>query len=102
MREVDVNEKGESESGAQQNGQNGQSAPSGTVKAQMDIEAVRALPVVVIKNFATKHGRDDILAVVARWAASVVESQVSVALWLSGTERLLMGVMDLDGTCSCA
>ena len=34
------------------------------------------IPVVVIKNFATKRGRDEILRVISSWAASLVNNQV--------------------------
>lgn len=54
----------------EKNGRNGVS------KTQLDIEAVKTMPIVIVKNFATKRGRDNILAVVARWSASLVESQV--------------------------
>ena len=38
--------------------------------------AVETLPIVIIKNFATKRGRDEVLTVMANWAASLVNNQV--------------------------
>lgn len=47
-------------------------------KADKDLEAVEALPIVVIRNFATRSGsnRQDLLAVLAQWAAALAENQV--------------------------
>lgn len=48
-----------------------------------DLEVLEALPIVIIKNYATERGKDDVLSVMAHWAASLVENKVSV-LKLSG------------------
>lgn len=44
-----------------------------------DTQAVGALPIVVIRNFAAKGGtnREELLSVLATWAASLAENQVS-------------------------
>lgn len=42
--------------------------------------AVETLPIVIIKNFATKRGRDEVLTVMANWAASLVNNQVRALL----------------------
>lgn len=44
-----------------------------------DTQAVGTLPIVVIRNFAAKGGanREELLSVLAIWAASLVENQVS-------------------------
>ncbi|TDL27233.1 hypothetical protein BD410DRAFT_740017 [Rickenella mellea] len=48
-----------------------------------DLEALNALPVVVIKNFATKRGKDEVLNVLAQWAATLVENQVAHVIVVS-------------------
>ena len=57
----------------------------GTVKrndmSSKEIEALETLPIVIIKNYATKRGRDDVLTVLAKWTASLVENQVRLALF---------------------
>lgn len=78
--EANVDESEKQESRVPPNTQNNAAPANGTLKAQLDVEAVRALPIVVIKNFATKRGRDDVLSVLARWAAGIVESQVCTPL----------------------
>lgn len=47
-------------------------------KSKEEVEAVGALPVVVIQNFAARGGthREELLEVLAQWAATLVESQV--------------------------
>jgi hypothetical protein len=46
-----------------------------------DLDAVNAMPIVVIRNYSSKIGatREELLAVLASWAASLVENQVRVA-----------------------
>ncbi|KAG1749107.1 RNA12 protein-domain-containing protein [Suillus paluster] len=43
-----------------------------------DVQAVRTLPIVVIKNFAARGGvyKEEFLSVLAQWAASLAENQV--------------------------
>jgi hypothetical protein len=43
-----------------------------------DVQAVRTLPIVVIKNYATRGGvyKEELLCVLAHWAASLTENQV--------------------------
>jgi hypothetical protein len=43
-----------------------------------DLQAVRTLPIVVIKNYATRGGvyKEQLLGVLAHWAASLTENQV--------------------------
>lgn len=45
-----------------------------------DIQAVEALPIVVIRNFAGKTAREDLLNGLAQWAAKLAENQVSMIL----------------------
>lgn len=44
-----------------------------------DTQAVETLPIVVIRNYAAKGGanREELLSVLATWAASLAENQVS-------------------------
>lgn len=47
-------------------------------RTQEDMEAVGALPIVVIRNYAAKVGssREELLTVLAQWAATLAENQV--------------------------
>jgi RNA12 protein len=47
-------------------------------KSQEEIDAIRVLPIVVIRNYSTKIGstKDELLKTLADWAASLVENQV--------------------------
>jgi len=49
-------------------------------KVQEDIDAIRALPIVVLKNFSltskTSPAKDEMLGVLAQWAAALVENKV--------------------------
>lgn len=49
-------------------------------KSQEEIDAIRVLPIVVIRNYSTKIGstKDELLKTLADWAASLVENQVSI------------------------
>lgn len=55
-------------------------------KAFEDVEAIKALPIVVIRNYATSLGsssnREDVLVALAQWAAKLTENQVSALLLL--------------------
>lgn len=48
-------------------------------ESQPDIDAVKAIPIVVIRNYSSKIGvaREELLTILANWAASLVEGQVS-------------------------
>ncbi|KDQ60596.1 hypothetical protein JAAARDRAFT_67035 [Jaapia argillacea MUCL 33604] len=48
-----------------------------------EVEALNSLPVVIIKNFASKGGRDDLLGVLAQWAATLAENQVAHVIVIS-------------------
>ena len=49
-------------------------------RANAVAEDVKALPVVVIKNFGTRGSQhEEVLTVLAEWAAGLVENQVRVA-----------------------
>jgi hypothetical protein len=43
-----------------------------------DVQAVRTLPIVVIKNYGARGGiyKEELLSVLAHWAASLTENQV--------------------------
>ena len=48
-------------------------------KTLEDLEAINALPIVVIRNFASNMGRatrEEVLEVLAQWAATLVENHV--------------------------
>jgi len=49
-------------------------------KVQEDIDAIRALPIVVLKNFSstskTSPTKDEMLGVLAQWAAALIENKV--------------------------
>jgi hypothetical protein len=47
-----------------------------------DVQAVHTLPIVVIKNYAARGGpyKEVLLGVLANWAASLAENQVSTTL----------------------
>ena len=46
--------------------------------SEAELDAVSAMPIVVIRNYSSKIGatREELLAVLASWAASLVENQV--------------------------
>jgi hypothetical protein len=50
------------------------------LRTQQDIHAVRALPIVVLKNFSLRSKasptKDEVLEVLAQWAAALVERKV--------------------------
>ncbi|KAG6910918.1 hypothetical protein DXG01_006601 [Tephrocybe rancida] len=54
-------------------------------RTQEEMEAVRALPIVLIRNYAVKAGskREELLTVLAQWAAALVENQVAHVIILS-------------------
>lgn len=43
----------------------------------IDNAAINTLPIVFIKNYATKRGKDEVLDVIAQWAGRLVENQVT-------------------------
>lgn len=49
-------------------------------ETQADMDGVKALPIVVIRNYSSKLGatREELLTILANWAASLVEGQVSL------------------------
>ena len=52
-------------------------------KTPSETQALKALPIVVIKNFATKRGRDTVIDVLAKWAATLVSNQVAHVIVVS-------------------
>ncbi|KLO14864.1 hypothetical protein SCHPADRAFT_914661 [Schizopora paradoxa] len=52
-------------------------------KTPSDMQALQTMPIVVIKNYATKRGRDDIIAVMSTWAASLVDHNIAHVIVLS-------------------
>ena len=44
-------------------------------------KAISALPIVIIKNFAARRGKDEIMTVLTQWAATLVESQVRLGYY---------------------
>jgi hypothetical protein len=64
-------------------------------RSEEDTQAIDSLPIVIIKNYAVKSGtlsphQQDVMAVLAQWAATIVENQVSQITWLS--------LLDHEGT----
>ncbi|KAK7015902.1 mitochondrial escape protein 2 [Paramarasmius palmivorus] len=59
--------------------------PSRKQKSLQDIQALEALPIVVIRNFATKGGlsREQLMDVLAKWAAKLTESQIAHVIVIS-------------------
>lgn len=53
-------------------------AESAKKQRALDVEAVGSLPVVVIRNYAVQSGsaREELLSVLAQWAATLAENQV--------------------------
>lgn len=52
-------------------------------KTPSDMQTLQSMPIVVIKNYATKRGRDDIIAVMSTWAASLVDHNIAHVIVLS-------------------
>ncbi|RXW24136.1 hypothetical protein EST38_g1699 [Candolleomyces aberdarensis] len=54
-------------------------------ESQADIDALKALPIVVIRNYSSKIGvtREELLTILANWAASLVEGQTAHVIVLS-------------------
>ncbi|KAG2149305.1 RNA12 protein-domain-containing protein [Suillus clintonianus] len=50
-----------------------------------DVQAVRTLPIVVIKNYAARGGayKEELLSVLAHWAASLAENQIAHVIVVS-------------------
>jgi len=46
-------------------------------KNKDEVQALKAMPIVVIKNYATRRGQDEIIKVMSTWAASLVENGVA-------------------------
>lgn len=79
-------------------------------RAEADVEAVGALPIVVIRNFDSKaiggmglaanaNSREDVLNVLANWAGSLVENQVAHVIVISdnreNAKRLAKGKLQV-------
>lgn len=46
-------------------------------KTPSELLELKTKPIVIIKNFETKHGRDDVLGILAKWASTLVENGVA-------------------------
>ena len=64
-----------------------------------EVMQLKTLPIVVIKNYATKRGHDEIMRVISSWAASLVNNQVRV----QANHVIGMGIDKrcIDCTCYC-
>jgi hypothetical protein len=62
-----------------------------------DVEALETVPIVIIKNYSTKRGKDEVLSVLANWAASLVENQVSMLVHYEDSCSLI----EAGCTCHC-
>jgi hypothetical protein len=51
-------------------------------RSMQDMQAIGALPIVIIRNYASKGGanREELLSVLASWAATLVDNQVGASL----------------------
>jgi hypothetical protein len=82
-----IAEEPENEKGAAQNEPTHEPGPesehNGHEKTGENTEAVGALPIVVIKNFAAAGGQDEVMDVFARWAAVVTENQLAHVIVVS-------------------
>ncbi|THH05738.1 hypothetical protein EW145_g4580 [Phellinidium pouzarii] len=56
---------------------------AGKQKTLTDIQALQTLPIVVIRNFETKHGKDEVLGVLAKWAATLVNNKIAHVIVVS-------------------
>ncbi|KAF9557696.1 hypothetical protein CPC08DRAFT_640029 [Agrocybe pediades] len=54
-------------------------------KALEEVEAIKALPIVIIRNYATSAGgsKEDVLNVLAQWAATLAENHIAHVIVLS-------------------
>ncbi|KAI5124079.1 hypothetical protein M0805_003906 [Coniferiporia weirii] len=52
-------------------------------KTPSEMQALQALPIVIIRNFATKHGKDEVLGVLAKWAATLVNNKIAHVIVVS-------------------
>ncbi|KAF9036944.1 hypothetical protein BDZ89DRAFT_946218 [Hymenopellis radicata] len=50
-----------------------------------DVEAVESLPIVIVRNYESKGGasKDELMAVIAQWAANLAESQIAHVIVIS-------------------
>ncbi|KAF8163083.1 RNA12 protein-domain-containing protein [Crassisporium funariophilum] len=56
------------------------------MKTKEDLDAIRSLPIVVVRNYAVNMGsasKEDVLEVLAQWAATLVENQIAHVIVLS-------------------
>lgn len=96
---------------------NKQAEETGKKITEAHIEAIIAMPIIVIRNFEVKAGygmglaakadsREEILNVLANWAGSLVENQVAHVIVISdnreNAKRLSRGVSHAFNTCTTA
>lgn len=48
-----------------------------------ELQELQAVPIVVIKNFTTKHGKDEVISVLSSWAATLVNNAVAHVIVVS-------------------
>jgi hypothetical protein len=75
---------GISEGGSEQNNRDeSEGDASHGSRPMVETEAVRALPIVVLRNFGSRGGTnkdsDEVLAVMAKWAAGLTENKASIS-----------------------
>lgn len=49
-------------------------------KTPTEVQTLKTMPIVIISNFATKRGKDEVITVLSKWAASLVENQVGACV----------------------
>ena len=57
--------------------------PDSRARSPSDQQLLQSKPIVVIKNFATKRGQDAIIAVIAKWTASLVQGGIAHVIVVS-------------------
>jgi hypothetical protein len=89
-----IDERKESQNEKQQAANPQTGSDAGKQKAEVNVEAISALPIVVIRNFdsrairgmgltATANSRDSVLNTLAQWAGTLVENQVAHVIVIS-------------------
>jgi len=68
---------------AEQIAENEAAPPAKKQKTPSELQALLTMPIVVIKNYATKRGKDDIIDVMSTWAASLVDHNIAHVIVLS-------------------
>lgn len=52
-------------------------------KSPTELQSLRSLPIVIIKNFATKRGKDSVIEVLSKWAATLANNKIAHVIVVS-------------------